>query len=364
MQLLSTFHPPNGLPSPTLTNPDMILPYGSPADPTPAAPGSAQQIPSPPPFEKTASAEGSDTDGGDEMKGAVRKLFRNGDRSKTQNTADREATNPRDSDSGMDGSSVLASPPVLHDDQALSGTQAAESDWNGFDGAQGGRDTPDEEMADFKDVGLPTYAFPPLDNEKDGFSAPPDIEDDDPYSHAAMSIRAEQILANAKKRLTNMEGNLNRARSTLHNRPSSSMSSFSNRSPDPVSLYTIPKGNLSPSKHRQMYPPSSVVSNKGHNRVFSETSVPSSLHTQGQRQAGDIPAAGASVVVDSSSLDSSGERKPENAHNWFWTGLTRNTSYTQRHNNQLPALGKSTASILLLFRITYKFVSYVVKLFL
>ena len=136
------------------------------------------------------------------MKGAVRKLFRNGDRSKTQNTADMKATNPRDADNGVNGSSVPASSPTLHDNRPLSGTQVAESDWNGFDGAHGGRDTPEEEIADFQDVSVPTYAFPPLDNEKDGFSAPPDIEDDDPYSHAAMSIRAEQILANAKKRLT------------------------------------------------------------------------------------------------------------------------------------------------------------------
>ena len=136
------------------------------------------------------------------MKGAVRNLFRTGDRSKSQKTATVKATNLRDSDNGMNGSLMLASSPTLQDTHASSGTQAAESDWNGFDGAYGGGDTPDEEMADFKDVGPPTYAFPPLDNEKDGFSAPPDIEDDDPYSHAAMSIRAEQILANAKKRLT------------------------------------------------------------------------------------------------------------------------------------------------------------------
>ena len=160
-----------------------------------------------------------------------------------------------------------------------------------------------------------------------------------------------------------MEGNLNRARSTLHNRPSSSMSSFSNRSPDPVSLYTIPKGNLSPSKHRQMHPPSSAISNKGHNRVFSETSVPSSLHTQGQRHAGEVPAAGASIVGESRSLDSSREDNTENAHNWFWTGLTRNTSYTQRHNNQLPALGKSMGSIFLPFHITNKVIRDVAKLF-
>lgn len=34
----------------------------------------------------------------------------------------------------------------------------------------------------------------------------------------------------------------------------------------------------------------------------------------------------------------SGSLDPPGEHNWFWTGLTRHTGYTQRHNYQLPAL--------------------------
>lgn len=135
-----------------------------------------------------------------------------------------------------------------------------------------------------------------------------------------------------------MEGNLNRARSTLHNRPSSSMSSFSNQTPDPVSLYTIPQGNLSPSKHRQAIHTAVGAGSKGHNRVFSETSVPSSLQTPPQGHHEDTQMARASSAMGSSSLNTPGENHPDNAHTWFWTGLTRNTSYAQRHNYSLPAL--------------------------
>ena len=135
-----------------------------------------------------------------------------------------------------------------------------------------------------------------------------------------------------------MEGNLNRARSTLHNRPSSSMSSFSNRSPDPVSLYTIPRTNISPSKHRQASSALSAANSKGHARIFSETSVPSSLHTPVQAHEQTIHTARASSALGSSSLNSPGEMSSDNSHNWFWTGLTRNTSHNNRHNYALPAL--------------------------
>ena len=196
---------------------------------------------------------------------------------------------------------------------------------------------------------------------RDSVYSPPSIleeDEDDPYSHAAMTRRAEEILANAKKRLTvsagnlwgsldkvanasqNMEGNLSRARSTLERRPSSSMSTFSNRGAEPVSLYTLPKkgrspGGFSPSKHRQAKLPMLDENQQGHYRVSSETSVPSALHTAPNghspedknfhAQGGDLSAK---------------ERNSEPSRNWFWNGLTRNTSlnHAARHNNGLQAV--------------------------
>lgn len=147
------------------------------------------------------------------MKGAMRRFFGNGERSKLQKSKGMKATKLSDRyekssapSFEANGNSVLASSPTLHDNHTPTETDTAkmgEVFRKRFNSVGGGRQgSPDEEPAEFEDVGPPKYGFPPLDNEKDGFSAPPDVEDDDAYSHAAMSIRAEQILANAKKRLT------------------------------------------------------------------------------------------------------------------------------------------------------------------
>ena len=135
-----------------------------------------------------------------------------------------------------------------------------------------------------------------------------------------------------------MEGNLSRARSTLERRPSSSMSAVSNRGAEPVSLYTLPKkgrrpGGFSPSKHRQANLPMLEESQQGHSRVFSESSVPSTLQTvpkghspegPNRNPHGEDPAAK--------------ERNSEPSRNWFWNGLTRNTSFnhTARNNGLQP----------------------------
>ncbi len=154
------------------------------------------------------------------MKGAVRNWFRNGERSKLRKAKKAEDVSPdvdgwsrdyRTPPNGINGFSVLASSPILHDGYAIpmAGTamldEGAERQWRDFSGlAEAHATSPYSEGSheSVLDLGRPKYGFPPLDNEKNGFSAPPDVEDDDAYSHAAMSIRAEQILANAKKRLT------------------------------------------------------------------------------------------------------------------------------------------------------------------
>lgn len=139
-----------------------------------------------------------------------------------------------------------------------------------------------------------------------------------------------------------MEGNLSRARSTLEHRPASSMSSFSSRGPEPVSLYTLPKngrspGGFPPSRHRQAIALTPDEYQQGHSRVFSETSVPSTLHTapNGHTQEDkDIYAHGGDPAAK--------ERHSEPGRNWFWNGLTRNTSlnHAARHDNGLQPLNE------------------------
>lgn len=209
-----------------------------------------------------------------------------------------------------------------------------------------------------------------VESRKTTYNTPAILEEDenDPYSHAAMTRRAEEILANAKKRLTvhfpqypsetvveananilqNMEGNLNRARSTLEHRPSSSMSSFEKRRPEPVSLYTISGksrtgGGYSPAKHRQAYLASLDETKQGHSRVYSETSVPSTLQTglsNGQASGENIEAANGLGI---SGMDAAlRDRNSEPSRNWFWNGLTRNTSlnHAGRRSNSLQPLNE------------------------
>ncbi|KAL8718741.1 MAG: hypothetical protein Q9225_004159 [Loekoesia sp. 1 TL-2023] len=129
-----------------------------------------------------------------------------------------------------------------------------------------------------------------------------------------------------------MESNLNRARHTI-NRPSSSMSSFLASSSDPPSMYTLPKV-ASPSKHRQQdsLPSSSI----GHSRVFSETSIPSSMQTFPPNEGGHPNGVRSSSAMGSIDRDASGgtgiKQGPE-SRDWFWAGLTRSTSHGARHNN-------------------------------
>lgn len=135
-----------------------------------------------------------------------------------------------------------------------------------------------------------------------------------------------------------MEGNLSRARSTLGHRSSSSMSTPSSRGPELVSLYTLPKrsrnpSGFSPSKHRQTDLPMLEENQQGHYRVSSETSVPSTLQTTPSGHSRDdknkYPQGGNPAAK---------ERNSEPSRNWFWNGLTRNTSlnHAGRHNGLQP----------------------------
>ncbi|KZF26275.1 hypothetical protein L228DRAFT_8903 [Xylona heveae TC161] len=116
----------------------------------------------------------------------------------------------------------------------------------------------------------------------------PSGDEDGPDSHAALSSRAEMILANAKKRLDAMEGNLNRARRSLMLSPSSAMFSSSTNSSSTTKQSPLP--SLPSNEHRARsaldIPPtrqsrvdaSWADAGPGHTRVFSETSLPSSTY--------------------------------------------------------------------------------------
>ncbi|KAL8689406.1 MAG: hypothetical protein Q9218_004918 [Villophora microphyllina] len=326
-------HRPARMPSPTLTDPDMILPTSH-----------AEQDTSPIRQADSSSAlpewHHAPTGEDGQMKSAMRNLLGNGhslrhkgsEKSlKIQEASDIRPQSKQSELSQRSAGSTLASSPLLHEDfgfKSMRDTRAREESNDHWDTVDDGSvisesisplvEAEREGYLMSENGGLNGYKF------SDRFRKAIVEEDDESYSHAAMSVRAEEILANAKKRLTEMESNLNRARHTV-NRPSSSMSSF-NAGSDGQSLYTLPS-NISPSKHRQHNSPPSTSGSKGHSRVLSETSVPSSMQTsppQREDRTDDVRSSSAM------GLDA---KQGSESRDWFWTGLTRNTSHGNRLKN-------------------------------
>ncbi|KAI1430122.1 hypothetical protein F5Y12DRAFT_1963 [Xylaria sp. FL1777] len=90
------------------------------------------------------------------------------------------------------------------------------------------------------------------------------FDPDDPRYSTTLSRRAEEILANAKRRLTTMEGNLHRARSSLYSPTWSSMGSQSTPSP-PVGRPATAINLGNEDSHRK--------SSHGHSRISSESNI-------------------------------------------------------------------------------------------
>ncbi|EAW07791.1 uncharacterized protein ACLA_025080 [Aspergillus clavatus NRRL 1] len=109
---------------------------------------------------------------------------------------------------------------------------------------------------------------------------------DDALSSAILSSEAERILENAKKKLTLMEGNLSRARTTMRSSPSLSSTPSPVLASHPMGLGQ-PVGGLYQSisradrrasalRPRTTYTSSQDAINNRHSRVYSETNLPSS----------------------------------------------------------------------------------------
>jgi len=184
MHVLPNTQVPIGVPSPTLTNPEMILPNSSAS--SPSMPRQHQRHPSPPSI--GSIRHGRSESAPDEklrVKGAMYSPFRNGvlrrhngsvtRRSNSESGDKRNAIekNPLPYQQGEEAS--LASSPTLHEDPGNFGqriyTESTQGDYENDEG---------------------TYSTPAILEE----------DENDPSSHAAMTRRAEEILANAKKRLT------------------------------------------------------------------------------------------------------------------------------------------------------------------
>ncbi|CAI7588308.1 unnamed protein product [Penicillium glandicola] len=131
------------------------------------------------------------------------------------------------------------------------------------------------------------------------------------FSSAILSSEAERILENAKKRLNLMEGNLTRARSTT--RTTASPSPVNTGYIQPMGVH--PVGGLyrsisrtdpkSSSLRRQSLIASQDTTNNRHSRVHSETNIPSdsSFSDDNKRMSRSVSAMGASTTSASLNTD-------------------------------------------------------------
>jgi hypothetical protein len=110
-----------------------------------------------------------------------------------------------------------------------------------------------------------------------------------------------------------MEGNLTRARSSLYITPSSSMSSIHSSSPLSRSTPSPPEAErrivaglgVPPAKHRQVNNISvSPLGSPGHTRIFSENSIPSSLHSPLHTVRTPVAATPSPVRAEADNRDS------------------------------------------------------------
>ncbi|KAJ5370442.1 uncharacterized protein N7496_006534 [Penicillium cataractarum] len=141
------------------------------------------------------------------------------------------------------------------------------------------------------------------------------------FSSAILSSEAERILENAKKRLTLMEGNLNRARSAVRLTPSPSPSAPGSTSPmglHPGGLYrSISKADRKGSAlRRQSFVPSQDGSTNRHSRVHSETNFPaeSSLSSDTKRVSRSVSAMGSSSTSNFHNDDRSFRYEPTRSY--------------------------------------------------
>ena len=144
-----------------------------------------------------------------------------------------------------------------------------------------------------------------------------------------------------------MENNLSRARHGLGARPSSSMSSFSSYPPGSTPLETVPErgepNSQSAPISRHLNSDLAVGRSKGHTRVFSETSVPSSLHTRvGHEERGGNIQEGTEASALGSGNSTQGEsvraQSADASRYWVRTGLHRDGSIPGRLQKPLEPL--------------------------
>ena len=186
MQVLSPPQVSVGLPpSPTLTNPDMILPFDAPSsgDTSPPVPQKDQLPPSP--MEDDRRARSSTAENHSKLKHAKQSLspFRNGVLTPNDGAILRSNSQRSHGRIKVENSRLSFRP----DGEVTMGPSHSPHGSGDATGMAPLPESPDEEDGAPNNI----YKTPSILDE----------DENDPESHAAMTRRAEEILANAKKRL-------------------------------------------------------------------------------------------------------------------------------------------------------------------
>ncbi|KAK5120518.1 hypothetical protein LTR85_006173 [Meristemomyces frigidus] len=324
------------LPSPTLTNPDMLLPSGIDLPALPSPPRSRGQPPSPSYLrDKTnehARGGGATPTPKKEKRGLMSRkmlLLRSRTGSGLNANGSQQQPIPRsvpsltEDRSSEDYGSTYASSPTLMDVGNLAPPQ-----WEEKRLSIGGSSFNSEEFA-----AIPSFLA--KYETADGTATDDDMESDSPvqqkygysvsieggldaqrkkleedeHNSAILSKRAEQILANAKKRLNLMEGNLRGARDLVAPLTAANLKRATSLGSAHHSPYNSGRSRLAPDKHS--HEPSSLPQSvrvlhaqassptmgrdyQGHARGFSETELPERPQTalgrsNGPFRSGRIP---------------------------------------------------------------------------
>ena len=219
MAAVTSAQVPPGLPSPTLTNPDMILPFDSPASDSP--PQNAPRLPSPPGVAEAAAANGSSPQEASQTNGnapkghgvapsanqqefdRIRRV--NGKIHGRVNGSADELSSGRIS-KASDGSLLACSPTYQDEFEPVTrGHMYAGSNSRNGQYTSAGRENGAPRPVDleaFLEETEPGDSFATIKDHRMNVRSVLDEDENDPTSHAAMTKRAEEILANAKKRLT------------------------------------------------------------------------------------------------------------------------------------------------------------------
>lgn len=187
MQVLPAAHPSTGMPSPTLTNPDMILPDNVlPDEDTTSLNHNLSNTPGHM-IEEERHARAATVEHQLRSKQAKQSLspFRNGVLAQNDGPPRLRSNSERGHGRIQFNNSRLSFRP--NGEERATPSPHLHEDTNGI-GLERLSESPEEEDG----PSYNTYTAPSILDE----------DEDDPESHAAMTRRAEEILANAKKRLT------------------------------------------------------------------------------------------------------------------------------------------------------------------